>query len=55
MFRTILEYIGSIVSSILNPKTFAPIILIIVMIGTETVPIEIPNNIERTRKVPARQ
>jgi hypothetical protein len=53
MFRTILEYIGSIVSNEITPKTFALKILIMVKIGTETVPIEIPNKKARTRNIPA--
>jgi hypothetical protein len=53
MLRTILEYIGSIVSNEITPINLALIILIIVSIGTETVPMEIPNKIARTRKIPA--
>jgi hypothetical protein len=44
---------GSISSSEITPKSFDIIISIMVKIGTETVPIEIPNKIERRRKLPA--
>jgi hypothetical protein len=50
---TILEYIGSI-DPIVMPDSFALISRMIVSIGTETVPIEIPIKIERTRKIPAK-
>jgi hypothetical protein len=53
MFRTILVYIGSIFSIEITPNNLALMILIMVRIGTETVPMEIPNKIARTRKIPA--
>jgi hypothetical protein len=44
---------GSISSSEITPKSFDIIISIMVKIGTETVPIEIPNKTEKRRKLPA--